>query len=1102
METITIQGKEYHVKKNEFVLQPHREYNNLRIYPKVGELERIIGLLQDLVENRPHSTLLVYDWSHGGFVPQGCTKKYETVHVVTNEVIPFMESLPRNLLFRGPSVPPDVIYLHEFTHPNYMAQALSDLHKYPLSYVLCPSSISIPKNGYIEVPLSNSSLVLYVPQGIYSLFQTNFHYYITPEGVFDYDNLIHLCIMVKNAGPLFEKVLTENLPIIDRWTILDTGSTDGTQDIVRKVLQGKKGTLYEEPFINFRESRNRCLDLAGTHCKYLLMLDDTYALRNDLRQFLNVVRGDQFASSYSLLILSDDTEYYSNRVTFSERGLRYIYTIHEVIQDTNNKENVVIPKEAAYIHDHRADYMEKRTMDRKRYDLQLLHDMVKEDPTNPRHYYYLAQTYNLLEDYENAAFWFRERATTKLKGHDQEAVDSWFELARTYNFKLNKPWEDCKKAYEEAFKMDPSRPEALYFIGIHYYLEHDNKTAYEYFKQAFALGYPIHAQFSLKPTLVYHFLPKFLAQLCYEFADWPLGLQACLRFLHNNKPDADQYTVVASWYPIFDLLCKLPNLRPALPSRSLNEKPIVVFVADGGWGPWTGSDIMTKGVGGSETYMIEIARWVQASGKYQVYVFCKCSKPEIFEGVIYSDLSNYPEFLVSNRIHSILVSRYSEYVPISLQATDVKNVYMVLHDLGPTGLIIPTDPKLKKILCLTDWHVSHFLETFPQFKDRTESLYYGIDTSRFKPSLKVKNSFIYSSFPNRGLLPLLQMWPKIKEVIPDATLNVYSDVNGKWVNEVAKEQMDEIRYLLASKELKGVTMHGWVSKGALADAWSKADIWFYPCIFKETFCLTALEAAATKTLAIGPPLAALQETIGNRGILLPGDPMTQEWQEKALKEIVEVVSNSKRKQELLEKNYKWAIDTTWRRQAEEFMRRYLNESKSQSSSSLISLGEPISVPSLTTKKKDTPQRLLEVNGKSAESIIHFLTMYSEATALVIQNWKKGEEEKEKEYERRIQQAGMKDRITIWKGDGIECLMELVRKDQTFDWIWIETNVVLYEEYTKIVIAWNRLEANGTMEVNTMLDAYGFSRLKEFILERYLGLYQLISNTSNLILYKL
>ena len=132
---------------------------------------------------------------------------------------------------------------------------------------------------------------MYVPINKLNDFYKDFCYYFDKEQKFNYDNLIHLCIMVKNAGPLFEKVLEENLPIIDRWTILDTGSTDGTQDIIRRVLKNKKGKLFEEPFINFRESRNRCLDLAGKVCKYNLMLDDTYVIRPDLRKFLNTVRG-------------------------------------------------------------------------------------------------------------------------------------------------------------------------------------------------------------------------------------------------------------------------------------------------------------------------------------------------------------------------------------------------------------------------------------------------------------------------------------------------------------------------------------------------------------------------------------------------------------------------------------------------------------------------------------------------------------------------------------------------------------------------------------------------------------------------------------------
>ena len=150
---------------------------------------------------------------------------------------------------------------------------------------------------------------------------------------------ICLCMIVKNAGPLFEEVLTENLPNFDKWCILDTGSTDGTQDVIRRILAKKNGNLYEEPFVNFKVSRNRCLELAGHTCKFIMMLDDTYSLRGDIRSFLNEVRGDQFSDTFSMLIQSDDTEYYSNRIIKSNTDLRYIYTIHEVINNENNRNN-------------------------------------------------------------------------------------------------------------------------------------------------------------------------------------------------------------------------------------------------------------------------------------------------------------------------------------------------------------------------------------------------------------------------------------------------------------------------------------------------------------------------------------------------------------------------------------------------------------------------------------------------------------------------------------------------------------------------------------------------------------------------------------------
>jgi hypothetical protein len=449
--------------------------------------------------------------------------------------------------------------------------------------------------------------------------------------------------------------------------------------------------------------------------------------------------------------------------------------------------------------------------------------------------------------------------------------------------------------------------------------------------------------------LSYHFLPKFLSQLCYEFKNYVLGEKCTRLFLEKNNRDADQYPVIESWYNIFVKLNKMDdNLVVEIDK---NDAPLLCFVADGGFEPWTGADILTKGVGGSETYIIEMARYIQKRGDYKVIVFCNCLEQSVFEGVEYIPIAQFMPFAKATNIHTCIISRFSEYVPVAIDGY-VENIYMVLHDLTPSGMVIPISKKLKKIFCLSEWHVDYFTKIFPQFNDITVPFYYGIDVALFDNERTVKTNgenfaksniqismvesspktpykFIYSSYPNRGLYELLLMWPKIVEKYPEANLHIYSDVNGKWANSVAPELMQKIRDLYVQyDELVGginIHKHGWVNKTTLAEAWKTAEYWLYPCTFMETFCLTAVEAALSKTLAITNGLAALQNTVGNRGILVEGDANTLEWREKALVELFAIMENRERREELLEKNYNWAKNMSWENQAYKLLDDHINE---------------------------------------------------------------------------------------------------------------------------------------------------------------------------------
>jgi len=123
--------------------------------------------------------------------------------------------------------------------------------------------------------------------------------------------------------------------------------------------------------------------------------------------------------------------------------------------------------------------------------------------------------------------------------------------------------------------MDTSRPDSIYFIGIHYYLKGNLQVAYNYFKKGFEIGYPIGSQYSLKPTLTFHFLPKFLTELSYYFKNYQLGLDSAKLFLTSSKfngPTGDAWNLMSNWYKIHEQMLKLPVVQVGKTMGTLDRK--------------------------------------------------------------------------------------------------------------------------------------------------------------------------------------------------------------------------------------------------------------------------------------------------------------------------------------------------------------------------------------------------------------------------------------------------------------------------------------------------------------------------------------------------
>jgi hypothetical protein len=566
---IDISKKQYHVTADEFNRITHHEYNHLILLDKLGYFQRINELFKDLVESLKLTNLIIEEPTHGGYVLIQCSPFFNNIYVselnephLTNITKNMNIYETKNILWLDKSLPiiPNTIYYTE--NVNKIDYTYIQLNKPPVLFI--PHSFDHEfqslLNQYTLWNLSNTNMVLLIQNEMVNVFMNDFMYYIVPEKPYElnYDNLIELCIMIKNGGEQLEDTLKEAIPYIDRWTILDTGSTDGTIETIQRVLSGKKGTLYQEPFLNFRDSRNRCLDLAGMRCVYTIMLDDTYRIKGNIRHFLQTVRSDQYSDSFSLYTQSDDVQYATNRILRTDKRLRYKYRIHEVIQKENNM-NVIIPNYVATIDDYRCQYMHERTMERKQYDLKILFEELEEDPNDPRTYYYLAQTYNVIGDAELSYEYYLKRAYHPVEGFIQEKIDATFEAARTANFKLKKPWEECEKLYMMAYELDKTRPESIYFIGIHHYLCKNMGIAFHHLKEAYRIGYPIHCQYSLKPTLSYYYVPYFLTELCILFEEYELGKQVAEFFLANNEKTVENYTRIEEMYKTIVMMLDKKN---------------------------------------------------------------------------------------------------------------------------------------------------------------------------------------------------------------------------------------------------------------------------------------------------------------------------------------------------------------------------------------------------------------------------------------------------------------------------------------------------------------------------------------------------------------
>ncbi len=136
-----------------------------------------------------------------------------------------------------------------------------------------------------------------------------------------------LCLnmIIKNEARVIGRCLDSVRPLIDSWVIVDTGSTDGTQAIIREQLSELPGELHERPWRDFAHNRTEALELAKGKAAYTLIIDADDAMEIESDALLPTLLAD----SYTIELRNAGIAYRRTQLMRSSLPWRYEGVLHE-----------------------------------------------------------------------------------------------------------------------------------------------------------------------------------------------------------------------------------------------------------------------------------------------------------------------------------------------------------------------------------------------------------------------------------------------------------------------------------------------------------------------------------------------------------------------------------------------------------------------------------------------------------------------------------------------------------------------------------------------------------------------------------------------------
>ena len=309
---------------------------------------------------------------------------------------------------------------------------------------------------------------------------------------------------------------------------------------------------------------------------------------------------------------------------------------------------------------------------------------------------------------------------------------------------------------------------------------------------------------------------------------------------------------------------------------------IALVWTQGGPSSWDGLSYK-QGIGGSEAMMTHYANALAARGE-AVVCYTHNAHPSVIEGVRWEDMANVKprafDVVVAVR-DPLVLSQFTAPVK-ALLANDQR--CDAIHDVVKQG-----DCNL--VIAISEHQKMRYQSQHP-----IDEGYYLVSTAgvRLQDYLiprEKDGTVLYTSTPERGLIHMVDLWPRILEKVPTAKLIVTSGFQlYGWDDERCKRYSESI--YKGIRALPNCEYVGPVPRDELVRLQRKASLLAYPTEYDEMCCISALEAAAAYTPIVTTARAALNERVvhGETGYLIDGRPGTEEYNSRFINYCIEILT--------------------------------------------------------------------------------------------------------------------------------------------------------------------------------------------------------------------